>query len=322
MVSFRREVFVPKGGPSGGDGGKGGSVIFVATPDEDTLYSFRGKTHWHAQNGQNGGSKQCYGSDGEDLIIRVPVGTMIYDDETGELMSDLAEPHQSAVIAKGGKGGFGNEHFKSPTNQAPRDFTPGEPAEFFHLRLELKLIADVGLVGKPNAGKSTLLSAVSAARPKIADYPFTTLTPQLGIAELTDHRRLVLADIPGLIAGASGGAGLGHNFLRHIERTRIIVHVLEVEPLDESDPIENYRIIRRELNQYSPELASKPEILALNKMDLMGGEADQQAAIQLFEAELGIKAVPISAVSGQGTAKLLELAWQMLRTIDQTQAMA
>src|SRR5947209_14170536 len=267
-VSFRREKYIPKGGPDGGDGGHGGSVVFYADAHKDTLLDFAGKHHWHAQRGEAGMGAKMYGKKGEDLVIPVPPGTLIYDADHSILLADLDAPGKRVTIARGGQGGRGNWHFRSPTNQTPRYAEPGTEGQERKLRLELKLIADVGLVGMPNAGKSTLLSAISAARPKIADYPFTTLQPQLGIAELVGDRRLVLADIPGLIEGAQHGAGLGHAFLRHIERTKVIVHLLDMYPTDDSDPAENYRTIRRELEAFSPKLAQKRELVAANKMDL------------------------------------------------------
>jgi GTP-binding protein len=309
VVSFRREKYIPKGGPDGGDGGNGGSVFFVAKPGVDTLLDMVGRHHWYAVDGENGSGRCSTGKTGADLIINVPPGTVVYDNDTGELIEDLDTPGKTLLVAKGGIGGFGNDHFKDSINQAPRHATPGTPAEERWIRLELKLIADVGLVGKPNAGKSTLLSRISAARPKIADYPFTTLEPQLGIAALDSERRLVVADLPGLIEGASEGHGLGHEFLRHIERTRIIVHVMEIEPTDNSDPIENYHVIRRELEQYSPILADKPEIIALSKLDMMQTEEDRATAVELIEKALDRKVVPISAASGLGLRDLLEACW-------------
>jgi GTP-binding protein len=305
-VSFRREKFVPKGGPDGGDGGDGGSVYLKASAGVDTLLDMAGRHHWRAENGEPGRGRSQHGAGGSDLIIPVPPGTLAYDEETGTLLADLDEPGKTLQIARGGRGGYGNERFKSATHQAPRESTPGERGEERTLRLELKLIADVGLIGKPNAGKSTLLSRLSRARPRIADYPFTTLEPQLGIAELDRERRLVLADIPGLIEGAHTGAGLGDAFLRHIERTRLLVHVLEIEPTDGSDPVANYRMIRRELSEYSSALAAKPELIALNKMDLQLDEADQQTAAELIERELGQPVLPVSAASGAGCRALLE----------------
>jgi GTP-binding protein len=305
-VAFRRAKYIPKGGPEGGDGGDGGSVIFVADANKNTLMDFSGRHHWRAPNGQPGMGKRMFGLKGKDLIIQVPPGTLIYDVEHGLLLADLDEPEKRVTIAKGGKGGRGNWHFKSPANQAPRYAQPGEPGQERDLRLELKLIADVGLVGMPNAGKSTLLRAISAARPKVADYPFTTLEPQLGIVELDNHRRLVVADIPGLIEGAQKGLGLGHAFLRHIERTRVIVHLLDLYPTDGSDPVENYRIIRRELEAFSPELAKKPELVAANKIDL----ATDEQALEHLRAALPDKTIhPISGAAHKGIETLLEAVW-------------
>ncbi|MEE9403731.1 MAG: GTPase ObgE [Algisphaera sp.] len=316
-VSFLRMKYVPKGGPNGGNGGDGGSVVLEADDDVDTLLDFSGRHHWRAKNGEPGGGKQKYGAGADDLIIHVPPGTLVYHAETGELLVDMDQEGMLHVVAKGGRGGFGNEHFKNATNQAPREFTPGGPSVELPLRLELKLIADVGLVGKPNAGKSTLLSAVSSARPKIADYPFTTLVPQPGIAELGagsngTPRRLVIADLPGLIEEASAGAGLGARFLRHIERTRLIIHVLEPEPADGSDAADNYRVIRRELEAHSPELAAKTEIVAVSKMDLMGGPEDHEVAKQMLEEQLGKPVLVFSSATRTGLTELLEAAWATL----------
>lgn len=310
-VSFRREKYINKGGPDGGDGGDGGSVYLVASPGVDTLLDMAGRHHWSAENGHPGTGKQCYGKNGADLVIRLPAGTLVFNDDTGELLVDLDEPDQRVLIAKGGRGGFGNEHFKSPTHQAPREFTPGEPGIDFTLRLELKVIADVGLVGMPNAGKSTLLSRISRATPKIADYPFTTLEPNLGIAELSGYRRLVIADIPGLIEGAHEGQGLGHDFLRHIERTRVLVHMVEAEPLDGSDPVDNFRAISAELKQYSTILAAKRQVVVLSKVDLLADNDDREAAVNLIREALGVETVlPISSVSGRGLEAVLEHCWK------------
>jgi GTP-binding protein len=311
-VSFRREKYVPKGGPDGGDGGDGGSVILVADPNKDTLLDFAGRHHWRAARGQGGMGKKMSGLSGDDLIIHVPPGTLVYDAEHQLLLADLDAPQKRVVVARKGKGGRGNWRFKSSTNQAPRFAEPGTEGQERRLRLELKLIADVGLVGMPNAGKSTLLRLISAARPKVADYPFTTLDPQLGIVELDGDRRMVVADIPGLIEGAQHGQGLGHAFLRHIERTKIIVHMLDMYPMDGSDPAENYRKIRRELEAFSPALAEKREIIAANKMDL----AIDNDAIDRLGKELSPKRVyAISGASRQGVEDLLSLLWRILQDI-------
>jgi GTP-binding protein len=309
-VSFRREKYIPKGGPEGGDGGDGGSVIMIADSSKDTLLDFSGRHHWIAPVGQAGMGQKMAGKGGEDLIIPVPVGTLIFDADHGGLLADLATVGKSLVVCKGGKGGRGNWHFKTSVNQAPRYAEPGGEGKERRLHLELKLIADVGLVGMPNAGKSTLLRAVSAARPKVADYPFTTLDPQLGIVEIDGDRRLVFADIPGLIAGAQHGTGLGHAFLRHIERTKIIVHMLDMFPSDESDPAENYRIVRKELEAFSTTLAEKQEVIAANKMDLA---TDDGAALAHLREQLpGKEIFPISGASHIGLDPLLERLWKSL----------
>ncbi|MEM8835772.1 MAG: GTPase ObgE [Planctomycetota bacterium] len=298
-VSFRREKYVPRGGPDGGNGGSGGDVIAAADPNVNTLLDFRHNREWKAEPGEAGRGRSQTGADGADRVIPMPAGTLIFDQDSGDLIRDLA-PGERIVLARGGGGGLGNEHFKSSTNQTPREATPGEEGEVRELRLELKLIADIGLVGKPNAGKSTLLKALTRATPKIAAYPFTTLSPQLGIAEIENERRLVFADIPGLIEGAAEGVGLGHDFLRHIERTRALVHLLDAEPSDGSSPGANYDAIRKELFEYSPLLAEKPELIALNKIDLLGGtEGDAAIAADMLRAELVLPDdVPIFVVSG------------------------
>ncbi len=311
-VSFRREKYINKGGPTGGDGGDGGDVYLVATAGVDTLLDLTSRHHWAAQNGEDGGKKQCIGACGEDLLIQIPPGTLVFDEETNVLIADLDQPGMKILVAKGGRGGWGNEHFKSSTNQTPREVQPGEPAQTRKLRFELKLIADIGLIGKPNAGKSTLLSRISRATPKIADYPFTTLEPQLGIAELSGFRRIVMADIPGLIEGASQGQGLGIEFLRHVERTRALVHLIEMEPTDGSDPVKNYFTIREELAAYSPELAQKPELIVLSKMDTFSTKADRDAAAELIEQGIKRKTLRISSASGQGLPELLERCWILL----------
>jgi GTP-binding protein len=315
-VSFRREKYVPKGGPDGGDGGNGGSVVLVADQNKNTLLDFAGKHHWRAPRGEAGMGKKMYGVGGEDMVIPVPPGTLVYDTDKDILIADLDAPEKRVVVARGGKGGRGNWHFKTSTNQTPRYAEPGTEGEERNLRLELKLIADIGLVGMPNAGKSTLLRAISSARPKVADYPFTTLEPQLGIAELVGDRRMVIADIPGLIEGAQHGAGLGHAFLRHIERTKIIVHLLDLYPPDGSDPAENYRKIRGELEAFSPELAKKREIVAANKMDL----AVDPEALEMLKKDLAGKEIfPISGVSRIGVEPLLETLWTILRELRESE---
>jgi GTP-binding protein len=303
-VSFRREKYIPRGGPDGGDGGDGGSIIMVAEPGVDTLSALAHKKQWRAERGGHGGGKQCHGRNAEDLIIKVPPGTVIMDAEHGHVLKDLSTLGETVIAARGGKGGKGNTRFKSATNQAPRDFTRGEAGESRHITLELKVIADVGLVGKPNAGKSTLLSRVSRARPEIADYPFTTKTPHLGIVQLDMDRSLVMADIPGLIEGAHAGAGLGHEFLRHIERTRVLVHLVEPQPVDGTDPIENYRAIRSELEQYGHGLGDRPEIVAISKCELPGA-AELQPKLA---AASGRDVILFSSVTGQGLDRLLQAA--------------
>jgi len=308
-VSFRREKYVPKGGPDGGDGGDGGSVTFVADENKNTLLDFAGKHHWTAPKGENGMGKKMYGKGGADLIVPVPIGTLVYDTDHGIIIADLDRQGRIVTVARGGKGGRGNFHFRNPSNQAPRYAEPGTLGQERNLRLELKLIADVGLVGMPNAGKSTLLRACSAARPKVADYPFTTLEPQLGIAELIGERRLVMADIPGLIEGAQHGAGLGHAFLKHIERTKVIVHLLDLYPVDLANPADNYRTIRAELEAFSRDLASKPEIIAANKTDL----SLDDDALNKLRAELApLQVLAISGATRQGIDPLLEAIWDKL----------
>jgi GTP-binding protein len=308
-VSFRREKYIPKGGPDGGDGGNGGSIVFVADTSKDTLLDFSGKHHWNAPKGQPGMGKKMAGLGGEDLIIPVPPGTLIYDAEHNILLADLETPGRQIIVARGGRGGKGNWHFRTPTIQAPRYAEPGTEGQQRRLKLELKLIADVGLVGMPNAGKSTLLRAISAARPKVAEYPFTTLDPQLGIVELPGYRRIVVADIPGLIEGAQHGAGLGHAFLKHIERTKTIVHLLDMYPMDGSDPVQNYRTIRAELEAFSPALANKREVIAANKMDLA---VDDEALNHLMDELPDHEIFPISGATRQGVDSLMETVWRLL----------
>jgi len=308
-VSFRREKYIPKGGPDGGDGGNGGSVYAVARNQVETLLDFSGRHHWIAKNGQPGMGKKCSGQHGEALDLELPVGTLIYDRESGVLIKDLNKADERICIARGGIGGHGNVFFASATHQSPREAEPGTPGEERWLRLELKLIADVGVVGLPNAGKSTLLSRLSRAHPKIADYPFTTLKPQLGIVELPDDRRFVMADIPGLIQGAHSGAGLGDAFLRHIERTTIIVHLVDVgSGHDDLRPEAAYKTIRDELCKYSAELASKREIVVASKTDVTGAD---MAADELGQA-IGKEVLRISAVTGKGLRELTETIWKHL----------
>lgn len=315
-VSFRREKFEPKGGPAGGDGGRGGDVVFHTDDGINTLFDFRGRPDWEAQPGERGRKKQQHGADGQHLIIRVPPGTLIFDAKTGEQLADLG-PNQEYVAARGGHGGFGNEHYKSPTNQTPTYAHPGQEGESRELRLELKLLADVGLLGLPNAGKSTLLKALTHANPKIAAYPFTTLSPQLGVAELDPTRRLVVADIPGLIEGAAQGVGLGIEFLKHIERTKVLVHLLDVMPLDGSDPAANYRTIRKELEQYSAPLAEREEVICLNKLDLLENDAARDDAVKALRAKLKlgreVRVLPLSGATHTGTRDLLELLWTIVQ---------
>jgi GTP-binding protein len=300
-VSFRREKYVPRGGPDGGDGGGGGSVILLAEPGVDSLAALSQRRHWKAHSGESGRGANCQGRSAEDLVIRVPPGTIVYDAAGDFVLKDLAHAGDRVVAARGGTGGKGNRHFKSATNRAPRQATPGDAGEVRDLVLELKVIADVGLIGKPNAGKSTLLSRLSRARPEIAAYPFTTKYPNLGIVQLGFDRSFVLADIPGLIEGAHAGLGLGHEFLRHIERAGILVHLVEPEPADASDPIANYHVIRDELNLYKPALIERPEIIVVSKGELpSAGEVKQRLA-----ADLNREVLAISAVTGTGIDQLL-----------------
>ena len=313
-VTFRREAGVPRGGPNGGDGGDGGSVIMHARPGLDTLLDVRGRHHWRAQNGQPGRSKDMAGAGGDDLVIDVPPGTLVYDIGTGLLLKDLNQPCMRVTIARGGKGGRGNARFATATRQTPRHAEPGTPGDERTLRLELKLIADVGLVGLPNAGKSTLLARLSAARPKIAGYPFTTLEPNLGIVEAGPDRRFVMADLPGLIEGAHAGVGLGDEFLRHIERTRVLVHLVEIEPHTGASPAEAYRSIRDELAAYSRTLAEKPELIVLTKADLLPGDDTPRRE---FEQAIGRPVLSVSSAAGAGLGPLVG---GILRLLDQANA--
>ncbi len=306
IVSFRREKYIPKGGPDGGDGGDGGSVWLVAEDGLNTLLDLAGRHHYHAQNGRPGSGNNRTGRSGADLLVPVPPGTLVSDATTGRLLKDLVNPGDRVRVARGGRHGHGNAHFATSTNQAPREAEPGRKGQERHLRLELKLIADVGFVGLPNAGKSTLLARLTQARPKIADYPFTTREPQLGIMELPGFRRLVLADLPGLIEGAHEGVGLGDAFLRHIERTRVIVHLVDLCPPEGAPPPgAAYRVIRTELEKYSRALAERREILVGTKLDLTGAPA----ALEVLHQELGRPVLGISGVSGAGLRPLAEEMW-------------
>mgnify|MGYP000635754110 CR=1 FL=1 len=310
-VAFRREAHVPKGGPSGGDGGRGGSVIFVATNSLSTLLDLRYYREYKAQNGEKGHAKKMHGADADDLVIRVPVGTCVYDDDTGNIIADLTKDGQRAVIAKGGRGGRGNARFASSRNPAPKICENGEPGEKFNLRVELKLLADVGLVGFPSVGKSTLLSVVSKARPQIADYHFTTIVPNLGVVQVKDGRSFVMADLPGLIEGASQGKGLGHQFLRHIERCRVIVHIIDMSGSEGRDPYEDYLTINKELGEYEYRLLERPQIIVANKMD--GDEAEEN--LKKFKEKLGDQKVfPIIAPIHEGIDAVLYAVADALET--------
>ncbi|MBI3181813.1 MAG: GTPase ObgE [Myxococcales bacterium] len=311
-VAFRREKFVERGGPSGGDGGGGGSVVFLADPQLSTLLDFRYQQHYRAPSGQNGMGKEKNGRAGTDLVLKAPVGTVVQDEETGEVLCDLSAPGQRFVAAKGGRGGLGNMNFATSTRQAPRFAQSGTPGEQRTLVLELKLLADVGLVGFPNAGKSTLISRISRARPKIADYPFTTLVPNLGMVQYKDGLSFVVADIPGLIEGASAGAGLGHQFLRHVERCRVLVHLVDLSaPGEDREPVRDYQVINRELERYSPELAKKPQVVAANKIDLP--EARERLTAFASAMKRRRKQVfPISSATGEGVPKLLDQVAKLL----------
>ena len=310
MVAFRREKYVPAGGPSGGNGGRGGSVILVAVENLQTLLDFRFQRIFKAENGKRGGPKNMTGASGSDRLIEVPPGTMIYDVETEELLEDLIKPGQSFCVAKGGKGGLGNKHFLSNSNRAPEYALPGLEGETRMLRLELKLLAEVGIIGLPNAGKSTLIAALSAARPKIADYPFTTLVPNLGVVRKPTGDGTVFADIPGLIEGASAGLGLGHEFLRHIERTKLLLHLVDITDIN---PVENYQTIQNELKVYGRNLKDKKQILALNKVEAVDLESEEiQELVSSFREISGGKVFLISAVAGIGLKELMEEVWQIL----------
>jgi GTP-binding protein len=312
-VAFRREKFVPKGGPSGGDGGEGASVVLVVDGGLTTLLDFRYKSEFLAPAGQAGANKDRYGRGGEDIVLRVPPGTQVLDDASGELIGDLRVDGERLVVAQGGKGGRGNIHFATSTDRAPRRSEPGIPGEERTIRLELKLLADVGLLGFPNVGKSSLIARISAARPKIADYPFTTLIPNLGMVRLSGEREFVAADIPGLIPGAHAGAGLGDRFLRHLERTRVLVHLLDATDQGEGrTPLRDYETLNRELALYDPELGARPQIVVLNKIDLPEVRRRRAQIARPF-ARRNVELHAISAATGEGVAPLLEAVWRLLR---------
>ena len=318
-VSFRRELYVPCGGPDGGDGGDGGDIIFEVEDGLNTLSDFRQVRKYAAQDGEQGGKKRCHGKNGGDLIVKVPEGTVIKEFESGKVIADMSGENRREVILKGGRGGQGNMHYATPTMQAPKDAQPGQSGQELWVQLELKVIADVGLVGFPNVGKSTLLSRVSNARPKIANYHFTTLNPHLGVVDIDGGKGFVMADIPGLIEGASEGIGLGHDFLRHIERTRVLVHVVDAASTEGRDPLEDIRAINKELEAYNPDLMKRPQIIAANKTDVIYAEDEDPVAKLKAEFEpKGIKVYPISAVSGQGVKELLYAVYDLLQTVDST----
>ena len=314
-LAFRREKFVPRGGPSGGDGGHGGSVYVVASPHINTLINFRFHPLFSAERGEHGQGSNCTGHGGADLDLPVPIGTLVYEitndpEQPHRLLADLAEDGARVLVARGGRGGLGNARFATSTNRAPRKVQPGEPGEIRDLRLELKLLADVGLVGFPNAGKSTLIAHISAARPKIADYPFTTLTPNLGVVRLSGDRSFVVADVPGLIEGAHRGQGLGHQFLRHLERTKVLVHLVDVSGASGRDPVEDLDTVRRELELFQPTLAAKPQIVAANKIDALDpSNGDAVTPLARHAADVGLPFLRISGASGQGLPELLETMW-------------
>ncbi|MCX8085313.1 MAG: GTPase ObgE [Rhodocyclaceae bacterium] len=317
-VSFRREKYVPRGGPDGGDGGRGGNVVMVADRNLNTLIDYRYTRHYRAEDGENGRGSDCFGKGGADLVLRVPVGTVVTDIATGTQIADLNEDGASAIVAKGGGGGAGNLRFKSSTNRTPRQSTPGEPGESKELRLELKVLADVGLLGLPNAGKSTFIRAVSAARPKVADYPFTTLQPNLGVVSVAVGKSFVIADIPGLIKGASEGAGLGHRFLKHLQRTRLLLHLIDVAPLDpDIDPITEAMAIVDELRRFDESLYRKPRWIVLNKIDLIP-EARRQEELEKIIARLpnDQPLFTVSAINGEGCMNVCQKVSEYLDSLE------
>jgi len=310
-VSFRREKYIPRGGPDGGDGGKGGDVWIIADNGLVSLLDFKYKKHYTAERGEHGQGSNCTGKGGEDIVIRVPVGTVIKDKETGEIVEDLTVNGQSIIIAKGGRGGKGNAFFVSSTYQAPKFAQPGEKGEERWLHLELKLLADVGIIGFPNAGKSTLISHISAAKPKIADYPFTTLQPHLGVVKFGEHKDFIVADIPGLIEGAHKGKGLGIKFLKHIERTSLFIHLMDILPQTERDPKKDFEIINKELTAWNPDMAKRPQIVALNKVDVTEAKERLPMLLEFFKSK-DIPAFPISAATGEGLDKLVKYVGRMV----------
>ena len=315
-VSFRRELYVANGGPDGGDGGKGGDLIFEVDEGLNTLYDYRHKRKFAAGDGEEGGKRRCHGKDGKDVVLKVPEGTVIKEANTGKVVADMSGENRRQIILKGGKGGLGNQHFATATMQVPKYAQPGQPAMEMEVRLELKVIADVGLIGFPNVGKSTLLSRVTNADPKIANYHFTTLNPNLGVVDLPNGKGFVMADIPGLIEGASEGVGLGHEFLRHIERTKMMIHVVDAAGIEGRDPIEDIYKINAELEAYNPEIAKRPQVIAANKTDLIYSEDEDP--VELLKAEFepkGIKVFPISGVSGKGIQELLYYVSEELQKI-------
>ncbi|CCQ94176.1 GTPase involved in cell partioning and DNA repair [[Clostridium] ultunense Esp] len=313
IIAFRREKYVDRGGPWGGDGGKGGDVVFVVDEGLRTLIDFKYRKHFKAPKGENGRTKNQHGAGAEDLVVKVPPGTVLYDDDTGEMIADMVTPGQRVVVARGGRGGRGNVRFATPKNPAPYIAEKGEPGEERYIRMELKVIADVGLVGYPSVGKSTLISVVSGARPKIASYPFTTLSPNLGVVEIEEGRGFVMADLPGLIEGAHEGVGLGHQFLRHVERTRLILHVIDMAAVEGRDPYQDYLVINEELRRYNPRLAQRPQMIAANKMDLP--EAEENLARFKEKIPPEIPVYPISAATRQGIKELIFAIAERLETL-------
>ena len=318
-VSFRRELYVANGGPDGGDGSRGGDIIFEVEDGLNTLTDFRHVRKYIAESGEEGGKRRCHGADGKDLVIKVPEGTVIKEFESGKVIADMSGENRRETILKGGKGGLGNMHFATATMQVPKYAQPGQPAQELWVLLELKVIADVGLVGFPNVGKSTLLSRVSNARPKIANYHFTTLNPHLGVVDLGDGAGFVMADIPGLIEGASEGVGLGHSFLKHIERTKVLIHVVDAASTEGRDPVEDIRTINQELAAYNSELLTRPQVIAANKIDSIFSDGDTESPVERLRREFepeGIRVFPISAVSGEGVKDLLYYVHSQLQNLD------